>query len=120
MLQKQIIVNNACDFHAEVNTDQSNVKYLYVSEKKIQTQIPEMKIFFDTLKPLHGLIMAHSIRKTHCVNMCANTGNLLPYAQNINLISVETSKVSETHVSSVKVEKRCINWNRKILQRLIW
>ena len=81
-----------------------------MSEKKIQTQILQMKNFFDTLKPLHGIKMAHNIRKTHClcVNVCANTGNILPYAQNINLISVETSKVSKTHVFSVKVEKNAI------------
>ena len=37
--------------------------------------------------------------------MYANTGDILPRAQNINFISGETSKISETHVSSVKVEK---------------
>ena len=57
-----------------------------------------MKNLFDTLKPLHGIKMAHGFRKTHylCVNMCANTGNILPDVQNINLISSETSKISET------------------------
>ena len=81
VMQKQIIVINACDFHADVNSDRSNVKCLYASEKKIQTQIPQTKFFFDTLKPLHGIKMAHSIRKTHylCVNMYANTGNILSY-----------------------------------------
>ena len=106
-----IIVNNAYYFHTEVNSDQLNIKCLYVSEKKIQTQIPQMKNFFDTLKPLHGTKMAHSIQKTHylCVNVCANTRNILPCAQNINLIFGETSKISETYVSPVKVGKRCIN-----------
>ena len=37
--------------------------------------------------------------------MYANTENIIPYAQNIYLISGETSKTSETLVSSVKVEK---------------
>ena len=78
--------------------------------------------FFNTLKPLHGIKMAHSIRKTHylCVNMCANTGNIFSYAQNINLMFGETSKITETYVSPVKVEKRCINWNTKVLQCLLW
>ena len=45
--------------------------------------------------------------------MCASAGNILPYAQNINLISGETSKISETHVSSVKVEKDALIEMRK-------
>ena len=70
-----------------------------------------MKNFFETLKPLHGIKMAKSVQNIHYlyVNMYASTGNMLPYAQNINFISGETSEISETHVSSVKVEKRCIN-----------
>ena len=70
-----------------------------------------MKKNFDTLKPIHGIKMAHGIRRTYYlpVNMCDNTRNTFPYAQNVNLISGEISKMSETQVSSAKIEKRCIN-----------
>ena len=73
-------------------------------------QIPQMKIFFGYLKPQHGTKMAHSIPRTHYlyVNMYDNTGDILSFGQNINLISDETSKISETHFSSIKVEKNAL------------
>lgn len=87
VLQGRRIIKSAQEFLNEVSTADINIKCNFLNEQGFIPELEEVEKCFKRINELKGM-SCHSIKKTSSlsVNMYINTGDDIPFKENINLI----------------------------------